>query len=116
MARLDTADERRKYKRVLVDFPATYQVHGMPVSGRAFNACNRGMLIESLMSLDMAIHILYRLKKSGINHFVLGFTLKETYWAEAELRHFHLRFLGDRLCKSRLGFFISKIRQECMTP
>jgi len=105
-------DERRRFKRVPVDFPAAFDVHGTPVPGWALNACNEGMMVESVMSLDMALHILYRLKKSGRDHLFLEFSHKGTHRTEAEIKHIHLQFLGGRLCRSQIGFFIPRIRHE----
>jgi len=112
MAGQNPNDERRKFRRVPVGFPTAYTVHGTIIPGWALNACNEGMMVESFMSLDMALHILYWLKKRGTNHLVLEFTHKGTYRTEAEIKHFHLQFLGRTLCRSQIGFFMPKIRQE----
>ena len=100
----DTSDDRRKSRRVPVDFPVTLEIHGTPVSGWAMNACNNGMMVQSFMTLDMALHVLNRLKKDGTERLFLEFTHKEPCRTQAELRHFHLEFLGARLCRSRAGF------------
>lgn len=104
MTRQEKSDERRKTRRVPVDFPVTVEIHGTPVSGWALNACNSGMMVQSFMTLDMALHVLHRLKKNGMERLFLEFTHKEPCRTQADLRHFHLEFLGSRLCRSRAGF------------
>ena len=110
MSDRNTGEERRKFRRIPVDFPASYEIHGTTVYGWALNACNEGMLVESFMSLDMALHLLDRLKKEGGKRLFLEFTHRGPHRAEAEMKHFHLHFLGRRLCRSQLGFFMPKIQ------
>ena len=109
MSDQNKGEERRRFKRIPVDFPASYEIHGTTVYAWALNACNEGMMVESFMSLDMALHLLDRLKEGGRERLFLEFTHRGTRRAEAEIRHFHLHFLGGRLCRSQLGFFVPKI-------
>jgi len=109
MAVVDTSGERRKYKRVLIEFPVTYKIRGTTVMGRAMNACNEGMMVESYVGLKTAFQILGMLRKKRRHRLSVEFTHKKTYRAEAEIRHFHLDFSGNERCRSVVGFFMPGI-------
>jgi hypothetical protein len=101
--------ERRKYKRVPVEFPVTYRIRGTTILGRAVNACNEGMMVESYLALKTAFQILGILKKKRRYRLRIEFTHKRTYRTEGEIRHFHLDFSGIEPCRSSVGFFIPKM-------
>jgi hypothetical protein len=102
-------DDRRKHRRVSVDFPVTYKIRGTTILGRATNASNEGMLVESFLALKTALHILGILKKKRRPRLNVEFTYKKAYQAEAEIRHVHLDFSGNEPCRSMVGFFMPKI-------
>jgi len=104
-----TNDERRKHRRVSIDFPVTYKIRGTTVLGRAMNASNEGMLVESYLALKTALHILGVLKRKRGHRLGVEFTYKKTYHTQAEIRHFHLDFSGNEPCRSLVGFFMPKI-------
>lgn len=105
----DTNDERRKYKRVLIEFPVTYKIRGTTILGRAMNASNEGMMVESYLALKTALQILEILSKKRMYRLNIEFTHKKTYRTEAEIKHFHLDFSGNEPCRSVVGFFMPKI-------
>jgi hypothetical protein len=109
MAVEDWTDERRKYKRVAVEFPVTYKIRGRTILGRAVNACNAGMMVESYLGLGMAFRILGALRKKRGHRVRIEFTHKKTYRIEGEIRHFHLDFSGNEPCRSVVGFFLPLI-------
>jgi hypothetical protein len=102
--------ERRKHKRVPVDFTVTYRVWGTTVTGRALNACNEGMMVESSLDFAVARQILDVLGKNGNNRLQVEFTYKKAYRTEAEIRHFRLAPNGPANYRSEVGFFIPRIR------
>jgi hypothetical protein len=109
-------DERRKYKRVLVEFPVTYKIRRTTILGRALNASNEGMMVESYLDLKTALRILGALKKKRKYRLNIEFTYKKTYRTEAEVRHFHLDFSGKEPCRSVFGFFTPKIVSSLGKP
>jgi len=110
MAAADAKDERRKHKRVEINFPVTYKIRRTTVMGRAVNACNEGMLVESFLALRTAFQILGILTKKRKHRINVEFTFKKrTYRTEAEMRHFHLDFSGSEPCRSELGFHMPRI-------
>jgi len=102
--------ERRKHKRVAVDFPVTYKIWGTTVRGRALNACNEGMMVESSLDLEMARKILEVIGKNGENRLEVEFTYRKPYRAEAEIRHFRLAPSGPTRYRSEVGLFMPRIR------
>jgi hypothetical protein len=109
MAMGATGKERRKYRRVSIDFPVSYKIHGTTVLGRAMDACNEGMKVESYIPLKTALRMLTTLRKKRKVRLHLEFTYKRTYRTQGEIRHFHLDFSGNEPCRSVLGFFVPKI-------
>jgi hypothetical protein len=102
--------ERRKYKRVSVDFPVVYRIHGMRFMGKAVNASNEGMMIESYLGLGAALSLLQILANRREYRTNLQFTYKgKGFRTEAEIRHLHLHFFGKEPCKSELGLFAPKM-------
>ena len=104
-----TGKERRKYRRVSIDFPVSYKIHGTMVLGRAMDASNEGMKVESYLPLKTALRILGGLKRKRKYRLNLEFTYRRTYRTQGEIRHFHLDFSGNEPCRSVLGFFVPKI-------
>jgi len=109
MAAEATNDERRKHRRVPIDFPVTYKIRGTTVLGRALNASNEGMLVESYLAMRTALHILGILKRKRRHRLTVEFTYKKKYHTQAEIRHFHLDFSGNEPCRSLVGFFMPKM-------
>lgn len=109
MAIGDETGERRRYKRVSVEFPVTYKIRGTTVLGRAVNACNEGMMVESYLALKTALQILEILKKKRRYQLRIEFTHKRSYRTEGEIRHFHLDFSGIEPCRSLVGFCIPRM-------
>jgi len=102
--------ERRKYKRVSVDFPVVYRIQGVTVMGKAVNASNEGMMVESHIGLENALRIVQILANRQRLTLDLQFTYKNRgFRTEAEMKHFHLHFLGKEPCRSELGVFMPKI-------
>ena len=103
-------ESRRKYERVSVDFPVVYRIKNMNILGRAMNASNEGMMVESYLSLKTAEQILQFWDKNRGYKLNMRFTYRsKAYRPEAEIRHFHLDFLGKERCRYLAGFFIPKI-------
>lgn len=109
MAEEERGGERRRYKRVAVEFPVTYKIRGSTILGRSVNACNEGMMVESNVALKTAFQILGILRRKRRPRLKIEFTHKRTYRTEGEIRHFHLDFSGTEPCRSLVGFFIPKI-------
>jgi len=105
--------DRRKHKRVPVDFPVVYKFQGRTVLGNAINACNEGILVESYVGLEPALHMLKTLANNGRRNVDLRFTYgKRAYRTEAELKHCRLHFSGNEVLRAELGFFAPKIQQN----
>ena len=103
-------EDRRRYTRVSVDFPVVYRIKTRNVLGRAMNACNEGMMIDAYLSLETAAQLLQSLAKNRRYKLPVRFTYKnKAYRSEAEIRHFHLDFLGNERCRNLAGFFIPKM-------
>ncbi len=104
-------EDRRKYKRVAVDFPVVFKISRRSVLGKAVNACNEGMMVESNLPLETAVKILKTLAKKRDHRLDVRFTHnKKPYRPEAEIRHFHLDLFGNGMCRSVAGFFMPTIR------
>ncbi len=104
-------ENRRKYKRVAVDFPVVFKINRRSVLGKALNACNEGMMVESNLPLETAVQILKTLAKKKSRKLDVRFTYnKKTYRPEAEIKHFHLDLFGNGMCRSVAGFFMPTIR------
>jgi hypothetical protein len=109
MAAGESSEERRKYKRVPVEFPVTYKIRGTTILGRSVNACNEGLMVESNVALKTAFQILGILRKKRKSRLRLDFTHKKPYRTEGEIRHFHLDYSGIEPCRSLVGFFIPSL-------
>ena len=108
MARM-MGNERRKYKRVPVDFPVFYRIQKMTVLGKAVNASKKGMMVESYLALETAGQILRTLANERGHSVDLQFTYKKkAYRPRVEIRHFHLDFSGKQPCRAVAGFSLSK--------
>ena len=109
---------RRKYKRVPVDFPVVLEFSGETISGQALNGCNEGLIVESYMSSEYAQGIMGMLSDRPLK-VALQFTHnKRTYKTEGELKHFYLDFLGNHMCRIKIGLFIPKMEtvSEILEP
>jgi hypothetical protein len=103
------ANERRKFKRIAVDFPVTYRIRGTTVLGRALDGCNEGLLVESRLALRTALQILGILKRKPTSRLRVEFTHKKSFRVEGEIRHFHLDFSGNEPCRFVVGLFLAAI-------
>jgi hypothetical protein len=103
-------NERRKYKRVAVDFPVLYTIEEINVLGKALNACNEGLMVECYLPIETAGQILWILGNKLGNNIDLQFTYKnKAYRSEAEIMHFHLDFIRNKQCRSVAGIFMPRI-------
>lgn len=103
--------DRRRHKRVPVDFPVVYKLQGKTVLGKAVNACNEGVLVEAYVGLEPALHMLKNLANNGKHNVDLRFAYKKkAYRTSAELKHCRLHFLGTEVLRAELGFFVPKIQ------
>jgi hypothetical protein len=109
MAQTGRSEERRRYKRISAGFPVSYRVKGTTIMGKAINACNEGILVESHLDLKTAFQIVGMLRKKRRQRFKIEFSHKQTYKTEGEIRHFHLDFSGTEPCRSLAGFFVPKM-------
>ncbi|MBW2059226.1 MAG: hypothetical protein JRH07_11535 [Deltaproteobacteria bacterium] len=109
MTAVDASTERRRFKRVSIEFPVSYKIRGTTILGRAINACNQGMMVESYVGVKTALQILGMMKKKRRSRVGLEFTHKKTYRTEAEIRHFHFDFSGSEPCRSVVGFYMPEI-------
>jgi hypothetical protein len=111
MAREQTMWDRRKYVRVPVDFPVAYIFKGKRLLGKAINASNEGMMIDSFLGLDSASRILRTLLAKNRDDVDLKFTFGNVpYRTQGEMRHFRLHFFGREPLRVEMGFFIPKMR------
>jgi len=108
----DSSDDRRKHKRVPVDFPVVCRIRGTPVLGWSVNACNRGMMVRFYLPLKAAIRILGVLNKNRSYPIEVEFTHNNGYRAEAEIKHFHLELSREGRCRSSIGLFMSKVERK----
>jgi len=106
---VDKTGDRRRYKRVAIEFPVICRIRGIAVLGWSVNACNQGILVESFLPLKTAIRILGILNRKQNHSLEMEFTYKKTYRAEAEIRHFHLEFSGHKRCRSLIGLLMPRI-------
>lgn len=103
-------NERRKYRRVPVDFPVAYTIGRIRVVGKAVNACNEGLMVECYVPIETAGQILWILGNKQGHNIDLQFTYgKKAYRSEAEITHFHLDFIRNEQCRSVAGIFMAKI-------
>jgi hypothetical protein len=103
--------DRRRHKRVPVDFPVVCKFQGKTVLGQAVNACNEGILVESYVGLEPALHLLKNLANNGKQNVGLRFGYKmKAYRTSAELKHCRLHFLGTEVLRAELGFFVPKMQ------
>jgi hypothetical protein len=110
MPHVAVSAERRKHKRVSVDFPVTYRLQGTSFLGKAVNASNEGMMVESYLGPEAALRILQSLAYETGNNAELKFTYKnKAYRAEGEMKHCHLEFFGREPFRAQLGLFLPKI-------
>ena len=107
----DSSADRRKHKRVPVDFPVVCRIRGTPVLGWSVNACNRGMLVTSYLPLKTAIRILGVLNRTRSYPVEVEFTHNKSYRAEAEIKHFHIELSSEGRCRSFIGLFMSKVER-----
>jgi hypothetical protein len=108
----DTGDDRRRHRRVPIDFPVVCHIRGTPVLGWSVNACNQGMMVRSYLPLKTVIQILGMLNKNRTCPVELEFTHKREYRAEAEIKHFHIEFSQDERCQSSIGLLMSRIERK----
>jgi hypothetical protein len=102
--------ERRKHKRVAVDFPVVYRLDGKRILGKAVNACNEGLMVESYFGFDAARHLLQNLTTNQEPLVGLQFAYRRRgFRTEGEIRHFCLRFSGAGSFRAELGLFVPKI-------
>jgi hypothetical protein len=109
MSAVERNNERRKYRRVPVDFPVTYRIRGTTVLGRALDGCNEGLLVESRLALKTALQILGIVKRKRQYRLRIEFSHKKAFRIEGEIRHFHLDFSGNEPCRFVVGFFLPVI-------
>ncbi|NIS63006.1 MAG: hypothetical protein GTO13_20610 [Proteobacteria bacterium] len=104
-------DEQRKYETIRTEWPVVYEIGSNTLTGSTVNVCNEGMMVESNLSLETAAQILKTLAKKRDHKLDVRFTYnKRAYRPQAEIRHFHLDFLGNGMCRSVAGFFMPAIR------
>ena len=102
--------ERRKHERILVEFPLNCKIGRKTLIGNTVNACKEGMMVESSLALKTALQMFGTLTKKRKHCLNVEFTFKEkTYRTEAEIKHFHLDFLGSEPYRFTVGFWIPKL-------
>jgi hypothetical protein len=105
--------ELRKFRRVSVDFPVTYRLKGRAYLGKAVDACNEGMMVESLLGLNQALRLFHLLAAKEEGKVELKFTTNDrAYRAEGEMKHFRLCFFGRQPFRAELGLFLPRIEVE----
>jgi len=105
-------NETRKHKRVPVDFPVTFNMRRAFVLGKAVNANNQGMLIESNIPLSVARQILGILARKREYRLKIQFTYKEKgYSTEGQIKHFHMDFSGTEPFRALAGFFVPSLEE-----
>ncbi len=105
-------NENRQHKRVPVDFPVTFNIRRASVLGKAVNANNRGMLIESNMPLSVARQILGILARKRKNSLKIEFTYKKKECStEGEMKHFHMDFSGTEPFRALAGFLMPRLEE-----
>jgi len=112
MALENISDDRRKHKRVAVDFPVVCRIRETPVLGWSVNACNRGLMVRSYLPLKSVIRILGILNKNRSCPVELEFPLRRNYRAEAQIKHFHLEISSGDRCLSLIGLHLSRIEYQ----
>ena len=101
--------DRRRCKRVPVDFTVVSLFPKETISGQALNGCNEGLMVEYYLSSGAASTIIETLS-DRLSKVALQFTHnKRAFRAEGEPRHFHLDHPGDYIHRIKIGFFIRKM-------
>ncbi len=101
--------DRRKYRRVPVDFPVICKIEEKTIRGQALNRCNKGLMVEYYLDLRVAHGLIdmlfYRPLYIGLQ-FICN---EKTYSTEGELRHFHLNYKEDKGCTITIGVCVPEI-------
>ena len=102
--------EQREHERFKVEFPLTYKLGKILLTGSTVDACNQGIRIESYVSPKKAPKVFKMLYKNPRYKLEIEYVYEgKSYVRDAEVRHFEVAYSGSGSYRFTIGFFIPRI-------
>jgi hypothetical protein len=101
--------DRRKDMRIFVNRPAHFDIRKTSLKGITVNASEEGIMVESVLPLETAAEMFRSLGEEPNYWTSLYVTIEEdTYFTEAEVKHYHLDSSSGERFILRVGFGFSR--------
>ncbi len=105
-------DEQRKYETIRTEWPVVYEIGSNTLTGSTVNVCNEGMMVESYLSTRTVWKVFKILHKKSEYRLVVKYAYKgNTYFRNAEVKHFYLDFSVGEPYRFTVGFWIPNIEK-----